>query len=87
MDSDPGLSHQAAKFPWSLDLDGLDLGPRVLPVPELMSQNIVCWYIDCMRSKRKVSAFLGQSAFLQTSAMEEHVPKAFGAKIGFGEGC
>lgn len=51
LDSDPGLSHQAAKFPWSLDLVGLDLGPKVLPVPELMSQNIVCWYIDCMRSK------------------------------------
>lgn len=50
MDSDPWLSHGAAQFPWSLDLVGLDLGPRVLLVPELMSQNIICWCIDCVRS-------------------------------------
>ena len=37
MDSDPQLSHGAAQFPWNLDLVGLDLGPGVLSVPELMS--------------------------------------------------
>lgn len=42
MDSEPRLSHHTAEFPWNLDPVSLDLGPRVLPMPELVSQNITC---------------------------------------------
>lgn len=51
MDSDPKLSHHAVEFPWNLDPVSLDLGPRVLPVPELVAQNITCWCIDQVRSR------------------------------------
>lgn len=50
-DSDRQLSHRAAQFPWNLDLVGLNLAPRVLSLPELMSQNIICWCIDCVRTR------------------------------------
>lgn len=48
MDSDPQLSHEASQFPRNLDLVGLDLGPEVLLMPELTSQNIICQCIDCV---------------------------------------
>lgn len=56
MDSDPQLSHKASQFPRNLDLVGLDLGPGVQLVPELMSQNIICQCIDCVWSRWKVSS-------------------------------
>lgn len=51
MDSDHQLSHEAAQFLWSLYLAGVDLSPRVLLVPKLRSQNIICPCIDCARSR------------------------------------
>lgn len=51
VDFDHQLSHRAAQFPWNLNLVGLNLAQRVLSLSELMSQNIICGGIDCVRSR------------------------------------
>lgn len=76
VDSDHQLSHRAAQFPWNLDLVGLNLAPRVLSPPELMSQNVICWGIDCVRSRWKASlCFFQAFCFPTTDAIQEHMAK------------
>lgn len=55
VDSDHQLSHRAAQFRWNLDLVCHNLAHRVLLLPEFVSQNIICWGIDCVRSTWEAS--------------------------------
>lgn len=44
VDSDHQLSHRAAQFPWNLDLVGLNLAPRMLSLPELITKHHLLEY-------------------------------------------
>lgn len=83
-DSDRQLSHRAARFPWNLDLVGLNLAPRVLSLPELMSQNIICWCIDCVRTRWKASLCFFSGILLSHRQMpfRSTWTKLFGARNG-----
>lgn len=84
VDSDHQLSHRAAQIPWNLDLVVLNLAPRVLSLPELMLQNIICWGIDCVRSREKASlcCFSGILLSHRQMSFRSTWPKLFGARSG-----